>query len=395
MSENVVNRLLVAVGEERREAGLVFSATYQPAGGVGGLVMPPTFPAMQKGDLPHYLIAPRLVDGQPLREGQERKAVVLDQVPSQANRVEEALAKAQASGRVELPLFELVARTSAGEVRLTSLDFPHRYADAYLRDSVVDGVRFDASEHGRALRSASSGDVRPLFEREPYSLLFGAWDSHRKGRQAKFARLYSSELFGLDPVVFSRRAGRFDPVNLNGAIDDKSKAAEDWKFLQSGDKKEKGGKLSEIGHGHIAPNAAHGGVTVTEIRRRGWVSFAGLERLRFGDASFEAVVLARATLAALALAGDRLAFGGPSLWLRSGCDLTKITESVGFELAGGQFEPLAVTTAQAIEAFTELRDRTIKAGIPMASDVVPVEPTPQLAAAISYAVTKSAADAGE
>src|SRR5206468_9653102 len=129
-----------AVAEDRSEAGIVITGTYQPVGGAGGKVMPPTFP--------EYLFEERWVDGQRLR------TVVLDQVPSQANRVEEALSEARRRGRIALPVFELATSTELGVVRLTSLDFPHRYADAYLRDSEVGGKRFDASEVGGALRAA-------------------------------------------------------------------------------------------------------------------------------------------------------------------------------------------------------------------------------------------------
>ena len=166
--------------------------------------------------------------------------------------------------------------------------------------------------------------MRPLYEREPCSLLFGAWDSHRKGRWPKFARLYAATMYGLDPVAGRRMGGRLDPVNLTGSVDDTAKAEAGWQFIQEG-AKAKGKKLSEIGHGNIAPNPVPGGVTVSEIRRVGSISLAGLERLRFGDAPAEAASLARAALAALALAGDRLAFGRPSVWLRSGCDLAKVT----------------------------------------------------------------------
>lgn len=386
---DLVDRLVAAVSEDRREAGLVFRAFYQPVGGAGGRVMPPTFPDPKAPkSLPVYLLEPRWCDGA------RRDAVVLDQVPSQANRVEEALRRAHESGRVALPMFELTVPDDVATVRLTSLDFPHRYADAYLRDSQIDGVRFDDSEVGKALRSATAEDVRPLFEREPYSLVFGAWDSHRKGRWPKFARLYVSEMFGLDPLKGDRRGGRVDPLNLTGAVDDSAKAESDWRYVQSGTKA-KGERLSEIGHGHIVPNPTHGGVTVTEVRRQGWVSFAGLERLRFGDASAEAAQLARATLAALALAGDRLAFGKPSLWLRSGCDLTRTSETVAFEVDGGELEPIEVSTAEAVAAFVHLRERAAEAGIRMASDVTAVSPTPQLAEAIRFSLAQAPADAGE
>lgn len=354
--------------------------------------MPPTFPvseerlieARRQGRFPRpYLFEPQWID-------QVRcETVVMDQEPSQANRVEEALLTARDGGRLPLPLFELEMKEQA--VRLTSLDFPHRYADAYLRDSEVDGVRFDKSEVGRALRSVTPVDVRPLYQREPCSLLFGAWDSHRKGRQMKFPRVYVSRMFGLEPLDGSRQAGKMDPLNLRGAIDTKTGGEADWRFLPEG-AKAKGSRLSEIGHGNIAPNPAPGGVTVREIRRRGSVSFAGLLRLRFGSVSPEAANLGRATLAALALAGDRLAFGRASVWLRSGCDLTRISDVVAIERVGGELEPLPVSAAEALAAFVELRERAASAGLEMAADVVAVTPTPRLAEAIRYAVTQAAGD---
>ncbi len=105
--------------------------------------------------------------------------------------------------------------------------------------------------------------------------------------------------------------------------------------------------------------------------------------------------LARATLAALALAGDRLAFGRPSLWLRSGCDLTRQVESMAFERDGGELEPFELTAAQAIELFTELRGRAADAGVVMAIDTVAVTPTRALADAIAFSLTQATADSGE
>ena len=349
--------------------------------------MPPTYPVGDNERDPNakYIMAKRLVDGQ------RREAVVIDQEPSQANRVEEALRDAHDQSRLELPLFEMLVPTKLGEIRLTSLDFPHRYADAYLRDSLVAGVRFDESPVGQRLRAATVVDVRPLYEREPGSLIFGAWDSHRKGRWPRFARLYSSSMFGLDPVTYGRMGGRMDPQNLTGAVDDAAKAEAEWQFIAEGEK-QRGKKLSEIGHGNIAPNPVHGGVTVCEIRRAASISLAGLERLRFGDATPQASNLARAALAALALAGDRLTFGGPSVWLRSGCDLAKAQEEIGLEQPGGGLDELPVTTREALKAFSELRDRASAAGIPMDQDTISVQPIPSLSEAIRFAVTSSSAE---
>jgi CRISPR-associated protein Csb1 len=386
---DLVERLVAATSPAREHTAIVVRARYQPVGGPGRTVMPPTYPSPDGDRDPaaKYLIGERLVDGE------KRATVVIDQEPSQANRVEEALREARDEGRVRLPMFELRVPTKLGEIRLTSFDFPHRYADAYLRDSLVDGVRFDASPAGQRLRAATVADVRPLFEREPGSLIFGAWDSHRKGRWPKFARLYSASMIGVNPVVSLRRGGRMDAVNLTGTVDDQAKAEADWQFLPEGTK-QKGNRLSEIGHGNIAPNPVPGGVTVEGIRRVASISLAGLARLRFGDASVEASGLARAALAALALAGDRLAFGGPSVWLRSGCDLAKTEELAGFERPGGELDELPMLAQDALDAFHELRDRAAAAGVAMSGDVISVQPMPSLRQAIEYAVTAGAQDAG-
>jgi CRISPR-associated protein Csb1 len=357
-------------------AGIAIDATYQPVGGQGDKIMPPSYPVDQGGP---YLIEKLWLGGQPV------ETVVLDQIPSQANRIEGALLEARDQQRIELPLFELTAKTSRGDIRLTSLDFPHRYADAYLRDSLVEGQRFDWSPIGQRLREASDNDARPLYEREPLSLVLGAWDSHRLGRWPKFARVYNSRMFGTEPEIGARIGSRIDPLNLTGSIDDKGKAEQDWNFIADGEKR-KGTKLSEIGHGNIAPMRAHGGVSVTAVRRIASVSQASLRRIRFGDAGEAAADTARAALLALALAGDRAAFGRASLSLRSGCDLARVSEHVVIELDGGRTEPLALEFDAAVEAFDTLRGRATELGVAMATDTVYLEPMPALQAAIEHAV---------
>jgi CRISPR-associated protein Csb1 len=329
-------------------------------------------------------MSPRLVGGE------RRPTVVIDQVPSQANRVEEALRDAVDAGVLALPILEL----RADGIRLTSLDFPHRYADAYVRDSLIDGMRFDQSPVGKRLREAADRDVRPLYEREPCSVLLGAWDSHRKGRWPRFPRLYTAEMFGLDPVAGRRMGGRMDPVNLTGSLSGPPGPEGGWQFA-AGQAKVKERKLSTIGHGNIKPQPAHGGVTVSEVRRIATVSLAGLERLRFGDAPPAAAAAARAALAALGLAGDRLSFGRPSVWLRSGCDLAKVSEVVGLERPGGAIDEIPVTAGDAVAAFLELRDLAAEAGIAMDIGTIRLEPSPELAAAIRFAVTSGSQEGEE
>jgi CRISPR-associated protein Csb1 len=270
---------------------------------VGGKVFPPTYPT-RDGQSP-YVREERVFDGQP------RANVLLDSTPSQANRAEEALLRARRASVVEVPLLQI---EHAGDVPvvLTSLEFPHRYADAYLRDSLLDGVSFDKTDLGRSLLASSLDDASTLYAHDPGSLVYGAWNSHRKGRQQKFPRVYASEVIGWDPVIGARNAGRMDPLNLQGA-QKAVKSGEGWDYSPVATKV-KGEKLSEIGHGNVAPNSQHGGVTITSAQRIATVSLAGLDRIGFGDASREAALAARAVLAAYAIVADRLAFGGSSLW---------------------------------------------------------------------------------
>lgn len=135
-------------------------------------------------------------------------------------------------------------------------------------------------------------------------------------------------------------------------------------------------------------------MTISGARRQGWLSLAALDNLRFGDVTPEAARLAKATLAALALAGDRLAFAGPSLWLRSGCDLARTEQRVVFVSPEGE-EPLEIGTAEALEAFAELRERAAEAGLAMSTDTYPLEPQSNLAQAIDFSLTRAEPDAGD
>ena len=322
-------------------------------------------------------------------DGAEREDVLLDGVPSQANRAELALLKGLRGGRFKIPLLE-ISHEGAASVVLTSLELPHRFADAYLRDSEIDGVKFDRTDLGKAFQGASADDAAVLFQHDPGSVVYGAWNSHRKGRQAKFPRIYASEIVGWDPKVGQRKAGRMDPLNLtgnakpNGAID-----GDGWSFVAAGEKV-KGERLSEIGHGNIAPNAAHGGVTITAAQRFATVSFAALDRLGVGSASHEASVAARTALAAYALLADRLAFSAPSVWLRSGCELVTIDDTLEWVNRGGTSESFTLDTADAIALYNHALQVVADLGLPMSLTTVRLNPGKSLAAAIDFALTKAA-----
>lgn len=374
--EELYDELKSAVALQGDRALIRIRTAYEPAGGDGARVYPPTYPTEQ-GRSP-YVIETRMVDGTP------RPSVLLDGVPSQANRAEEALLKGLRSGRFAVPLLE-ISHEGAASALLTSLQLPHRYADAYLRDSEIDGVKFDKTDLGKAFQAASSEDVTALFQHDPGSLVFGAWNSHRKGRQAKFPRIYASEIVGWDPSEGARKAGRMDPLNLTGnarPVDD------EWEFVAAG-AKVKGERLSEIGHGNIAPNSTHGGVTITSAERFATVSFAALDRLGFGTASYETAVAARTVLAAYALLADRLAFSAASVWLRSGCELVTINDKLEWVNRGGTADAFSLTTPEAITLYRQAVQSVGELGLPLSLAPVRLKPGKSLAAAIDFALTKA------
>ena len=81
-------------------------STYQPAGGPGSKVFPPTYPS-RDGKQP-YVVEHRVVDGQ------DRLDVLLDSAASQANRAEEALLRAHRQGLVRVPLIKGCVSCGAG-----------------------------------------------------------------------------------------------------------------------------------------------------------------------------------------------------------------------------------------------------------------------------------------
>ncbi len=98
---------------------------YQPAGGPGDKIFPPTYEGGR------YALEKRYINGE------EVPCVLLDSVQSQANRMELALLEEWEHDRVPLPV--ITVDFNGGDLpspfRVTSLEAPHRIADALLRDS--------------------------------------------------------------------------------------------------------------------------------------------------------------------------------------------------------------------------------------------------------------------
>ncbi len=293
----------------------------QPAGGEGDKVFPPTFAGAV------YAIEQRRVPG---RDTSVR-CVLLDSVQSQANRMELALQEAVDAGKIRLPLVEVdfsehsptgdvEADKKAGRLidavgRITSLQVPHRLADAILRDSELHGVPFRQSETGRVLNTVSVVNATPLFELCPTALLFGMWDSTgpKGGLGPKFERALVSEIVGIGAEWhddYRARGVRRDPLEISKNVT--VLRNEDKSLRKVAEGKEKGAvRPSEINHSSVPFESANSGVTVEYSEQVTTLSMICLRRLRFplkgktGDVTDHA---ARTVLAALGLCGATRAF---------------------------------------------------------------------------------------
>lgn len=386
--KDVYERLRAAAGLRSADGAVRVVAEYEPLGGAGQPVFPPTA-KLRETKAAGYLVEPRWV------EGEQTDVVLLDQRQSQANRCEAALLDGVRRGELFLPHLALVTEAEGVPVRLTSMEAPHRSRDAYFRDAVDEqGQQFDATEAGRALRDAAAEDLRAYLRLVPSDLVYGVWDSHRKRRiQVRIPRAYTSEMIGVAPLEGVRAAGRVDRLNLPG--DTVQVTASGWAPV-SGGKPAKGAgkaKMSELGHGMIPPSEGLGGVSVRTVQRNATVSMAQLAALRFGDADEEFTAAGRALVAAIALLGDRLAFASPAVRLRSGCDLVLTSERVEWVRRGGdggpQTEPLELTTPhQAAELFRIAVERARAAGLTWPAEPLVLRPNASLQQAIeaSYVV---------
>jgi CRISPR-associated protein Csb1 len=392
--DELYQKVLGACGRRSKIGAIRVVAEYEPAGGIGSRVSPPTYPDVG------YLFERRHVDGE------VRKVVALDSVQSQANRLEEALLGAAEEGDITLPYLEVSTDIGDQRFRVTSLDAPHRSPDAYFRDSVdADGVPFDKSTIGQRLRSATGHNARAYFEYAPTDLLLGIWDSQRGGRGLRLPRAYTSETVALDPEVGQRAAGRLDPYNMThagGIVVDKADPA-NWAFNQKeldGEAKGKpAGRLSEINHGNALSGVdkTPGGVSVTSITRTAVLSFGVLNRLRFpsGDDASSAVDAAgRAVLAALGLVGDRLAFSGASTFLRSGCDLVLASERLEWVLSGEKPEAFHLDDDTALELLSLAIEKSNELGLSFHDAVIALSPSANLEALIGLNIGRLPSDEG-
>jgi CRISPR-associated protein Csb1 len=364
----------------------------QPAGGPGDKVFPPTFAGAV------YAVEKRRIPGR----AEPVPCVLLDSVQSQANRMELALQEAVDAGRLKLPLVvvdfsefdptgDIEADEAAGRLiekvgRITSLQVPHRLADAIFRDSELDGVRFRRSERGKALNTVSLSNATPLFELCPTALIFGMWDSTgpKGGLGPKFERAMVSEIVGIGAQWeedYRNRGVRRDPLEISKNVPvfrDEYGALQ--RVAETGEKKTI--RPSEINHSSVPFESPNSGVTIEYAEQTTTLSLICLRRLRFpldGRTDPEVDVAARTVLAALGLTAATLAFE-TGTDLRSRCLLWPDGPMVWELLDRPGEEPrrFSLTGDAAVDLLEEAVKAARERGLPWPEEPLVLKPSAEL-----------------
>ena len=352
----------------------------QPAGGEGDKVFPPTYAGAV------YAKEDRQINGAKV------PCVLLDSVQAQANRLEEALQRALDAGTLkDVPVLN-VDFTGLGLLdeigRVSSLEAPHRIADAILRDSLHGGQPFRKSELGKSLDQASLQNATPLYKLCPTALVFGLWDSTgpKGGLGAKFQRALVSEIIGVNAEIGVKTSSRIDPLGMRAAAKVIKKA--DGSYELASDKAKDGVSPSEVNHGNIPPDITKpggaGGATVDYAEQTVVLSLPALRKLRFpvdGKTTPERDAAARTVLAALALTAAALA-AESGFDLRSRCLLwpTGVMKWELLETPGKAPTEFTITAKDATKLLEEAVAAAEKLGLVWQKEPVKLTPSPNLVA---------------
>lgn len=379
--------------------GIRARTPFEPLGGPGDKIFPPTYGVPDNADT-RYALEERLVTSADGVEGTVARSVVLDSVASQANRLELALLDAIRRGELAAPVtcadFRSVS-SLAGLDRISDYEAPHRIFDALLRDSYDGEHLFRNGEAGRAITEAQPRNAAGLYHHSPHTLVFGGWDSTgpRGGLGAKYERAITSEIVAVGIALGVKTASRIDPVGIElragplyEAPDgtwtlDESQAVKEGgkaKFLgakdSGGPRQREAGRPSQANLGNVTPSIERrsGGVTAREIVGTTVLSFIQLRRLHFptrldgsaldGHQRTEAEIAARVALAALGMAAVALAFE-EGFDLRSRCVLVA-KRPIAFEAVArdGSVTSFDLTGADAARLVTDAAGHAASAGLP-------------------------------
>lgn len=361
------SQLVDACSDDSFHAGIRILTELEPIGGQGA----PVKPAVYEGGLYQQ-------DRRWASAGDEcpSPVIVIDNVPSQANRLEAAIShNRNATGVPEfvLDLSSIGSLPAHLPTTLSSWQFPHRVADAYLRDSALDGVDFLKTELGKGLVDATPERAGALMAWFPQALLYGFWQSYlgKKRANTKHARAWVSEVVGWNPAATETRTLglKGDALNLSisEVVTSNPNDREVW-TVGTGDVPEgKSASLSAMGHGQIPfmsePGLAAAAVSFERITQTATVSFAQLRRISIGTTAI-ADAAARALLVAMGLYGHVHAFG-QGFALRSGADLRPA--SVEATWLGASVDELVKfpTHDEVAKLLTDTLSAAREAGVPL------------------------------
>lgn len=361
-----------------------------PAGGPGSKVFPPT----HSGGL--YAWEKRRI-----AKDEVVPTVLLDSVQSQANRMEQALMEAYRNKELQLPLLEVDFSDHFPDIgTITTLDAPHRIADAIFRDSLLDGKRFRESDVGKAFVTSNIRNATGLFQYCPHALVLGIWDStgSEGGLGNKFQRAVVSEIVGIQAEKGVHTSSRIDPLGITKAAEMFRTINGDWTLKSEEAKKNKKeepekAKPSDFVHGNIPPTIEgdertgplRGGVTLDYAVQTIVLSLSALRRLRFpvnGEENPKLNNAARTVLAALALAGI-CHMQEKGYDLRSRCLLIP-RDLAPFEVIenNGKIEKFELNAQKANDIFSRAVTQAKEIGLPWQDNIITLTPEDRLVALV-------------
>ncbi len=389
----------------------------QPVGGEGDKVFPVTYSggayATERRALGRKtpVAAPDHVDAQDEVGQRVVDCVLLDSVQSQANRAEEALKLAVERGRTQLPLIEVDFQDANTKLRnplpnLTSLDVPHRLADAILRDSVLEnGTRFSKSEYAAEWGRSNLWNATAVYKLCPTALVFGMWGSPDKpgGLGAKFERAFVSEIVAVDVNEIDKRSGfRVDPLGIRNEV--YSVPNDNGGFSVVENEKVKGAKKpSELNHGNIiypkTGSTLKGGIRFRYAEQTTVVSLGALRKLRFplgGKDDPHVNDVGRAVLAALGLCAGVLA-SEANTSLRSRCHLWPVEgrEWELLEKPGQTPRRFQMSGDQAISLLNHAIAAAKQVKLPWMEGKLTLKPSPELIELVRQSQEMAATEKGE
>jgi CRISPR-associated protein Csb1 len=327
-------------------------------------------------------------------------------------------------------LFPVIGVDFSGDKELadlgsvTTLQAPHRIADAILRDATdLDGTTlFRDTPQGRAFTDATTKNATAVYLLCPTALVLGVWDSTgpKGGLGAKFQRALTSEIVAIGVSTGKKVGSRIDPLGIqaNVPVYHRKDNEEDWTIDEAEAKQDaKGkpvlfsrtgaegkGKASAVNHSNVAPGIDEfaGGITFDYAMQTVVLSLPALRRLRFTTdlggkplANREAAEpAARMALAALAVAGivHQRARGydlrSRSLLVPEG-DL--VLEVVN---ADGKVEQRSISVEGANAIVEEAHAAAKAVGLGWEREPVRLKPAPKLVALIKRSRAQAAAGGG-